>query len=249
MRYAYPPYETMSLNGESRIPLPWIKSILLIAGLLALATAWRWTPLGDWLDAQTLAAWAADLQEGPLGLVVTLGVFVIGSLVVFPVTLLIAACALVFGPLLGFVYALLGALLGAAASYAAGYAMGSHMVRRFGESLVNRLSRALAQRGVLAITVLRLVPIAPFTLINLAAGASHIRFRDYMLGTLLGMGPGILALTLFADTVYETLENPQPSNFVWLAIVVIAIGLGAWGVRYWLKRRARIERPIAEDQA
>lgn len=231
------------------IPLPWIKSILLIAGLLALTVAWRWTPLGDWLDARALVAWTAGLKESPLGLVVTLSAFMIGSLVAFPVTLLMVACALVFGPLLGFVYAMLGALLGAAVSYVAGYAMGRNIVRRFGESRINRLSRALAKHGVLAVTVLRLVPIAPFTVINLAAGASHIRFRDYMLGTLLGMGPGTLALTLFADRVYDTLDNPRPSNFVWLTIVVIAIGGGAWGVRRWLKRRARIERLIAEDRA
>ena len=230
-----------------RIPLPWIKSILLIAGLLALAVAWRWTPLGNWLDAQALAVWTADLKEGPLGLVVTLCAFLVGSLVVFPLTLLIVACSLVFGPLLGFVYALLGALLGAAASYAAGYAIGRNTVRRFGESRINRLSRALAKRGVLTVMVLRVVPVAPFTVINMAAGASHIRFRDYMLGTLWGMVPGTLALTLFADGVYEALENPQPSNLVWLALMAIAIGGGAWGVRCWLKKRARIERLIAED--
>ena len=45
------------------------------------------------------------------------------------------------------------------------------------------------------VITLRIVPVAPFTVVNLVAGASHISFRDFALGTLLGMlagsdGPG-----------------------------------------------------------
>jgi phospholipase D1/2 len=46
-----------------------------------------------------------------------------------------------------------------------------------------------------AIVAVRIVPVAPFAVINLFTGASHIRLRDYLIGTLLGMIPGAAGLT------------------------------------------------------
>jgi phospholipase D1/2 len=48
---------------------------------------------------------------------------------------------------------------------------------------------------VLAVAAIRLVPIAPFTLVNLIAGASKIRFADYLLGTVIGMAPGLVLMS------------------------------------------------------
>ena len=48
---------------------------------------------------------------------------------------------------------------------------------------------------------MRLVPVGNFSLINIAAGAMGIPFRAYMLGNLLGLLPGLLLLTFFADRV------------------------------------------------
>ena len=51
--------------------------------------------------------------------------------------------------------------------------------------------------------------IAPFTLVNLFAGASHIRFRDYLLGTAISMTPGTLAMASLAGTALDVYLNPE----------------------------------------
>ena len=48
-----------------------------------------------------------------------------------------------------------------------------------------------------------MVPIAPFTFIKLAAGASHIRFADFILGTLVGMAPGIVVIVLLGNQLAQ----------------------------------------------
>ncbi|MGN5480121.1 TVP38/TMEM64 family protein [Cupriavidus basilensis] len=63
-------------------------------------------------------------------------------------------------------------------------------MQRFGGRRLNRLSQRVGQHGVLAMVALRLVPVAPFTLVNLVVGASRIRLRDCLLGTAIGMSPG-----------------------------------------------------------
>jgi hypothetical protein len=74
---------------------------------------------------------------------------------------------LALGPLPGFVYGLIGSLSGAALTYGIGHALGRDAVRRLAGSRLNSLSRRLARRGLLAV---RVIPVAPCTVVNLVAG-------------------------------------------------------------------------------
>lgn len=81
--------------------------------------------------------------------------------------------------------------------------------------------------------VVRTLPIAPFTIVNLVAGASQIRFTDYVLGTLLGMAPGILAVTIFTDRLLAFLKHPDLVNILAMVGALIFLALAT----RWLKRR------------
>ena len=81
--------------------------------------------------------------------------------------------------------------------------------------------------------VVRIVPVAPFTVINLIAGASHIRFRDFVLGTLFGMTPGILGVTLLTDRVEAPLRSPDWSTLLTLVMVAAMV----FTAGYWLSRQ------------
>jgi uncharacterized membrane protein YdjX (TVP38/TMEM64 family) len=224
-------------NQFSKSTVLWIKGFTLLVVLLGMAAAWRWTPLGEWLSVDNLANWAAGLQNSLWGPVVALASFVIGSILAFPITVLIVVSALVFGPVFGFIYALVGSSAGAAITYAIGNWLGRDTVRRLGGSRLNRLSRQMAQRGIITVAIVRMVPIAPFTVVNMVAGASHIRFRDFMLGTVLGMGPGMLGLTVFADGVFRALRNPQPTTIAWVVAITVALIAVTLGLRWWLNNR------------
>ena len=93
----------------------------------------------------------------------------------------------------------------------------------------------MSRRGLATIITLRIVPVAPFNVINLVAGASHIRFRDFALGTLVGLMPGILAISLFADSVLRSIRDPDAGSLAWLAGVVIAIAVAMLWLRKWLR--------------
>jgi uncharacterized membrane protein YdjX (TVP38/TMEM64 family) len=145
---------------------------------------------------------------------------------------------LAFGPVTGFLCALAGALGSALAGYGVGASLGRSAVRRIAGGRLNRISKRLAKRGLLAVVLSRVVPIAPFTVINLVAGASHIGLRDFALGTVIGMGPGIVAMTLFTDRIRSMLEDPTWANALTLALVFGGIALAGYVLVTWLKRRA-----------
>ena len=80
-----------------------------------------------------------------------------------------------------------GALLSGFVTYSIGRHLGRDTVRRLAGARLNQISRKLAERGLLAVVLVRMVPVAPYSVVNMVAGASHIRLRDFMLGTLLAV--------------------------------------------------------------
>ncbi len=213
-----------------------ILASILVAALL-LAAGWRWTPLGEWLDIRALFSSLSDLRGSWLALVIVLAIYILGGLIIFPVTVMIVATGLVFGAVYGFFYALLGAELSALVTYAIGHYLGRDTIHRMSHRWVGRVSHRLARQGLLAIITLRVVPVAPFSIINLVAGASHIRFRDFALGTLLGMTPGILALTLFSDQVVAAIQAPEAKRIAILLTLALIIAAGTWALSRWLLKR------------
>jgi hypothetical protein len=77
--------------------------------------------------------------------------------------------------------------MGSALGFVGGWVMSCGALERISGPRLGQLSRQLAKRGTVAVAVLRLVPIATFAVFNLAAGASHLGFRQFMGGSLLGL--------------------------------------------------------------
>jgi phospholipase D1/2 len=213
-----------------------IKVFLLIAAVAALAAAWRWTPLGAWIDLEALQASAAWIQQQPLAPLLVAAAYVLGGLVALPITLMIIATVVVFGPWTGFLYALAGSWLNAMAVFSLGRWMGRDLVRRLAGSLLNRLSRKLSTSGLLAVITVRIVPVAPFSVVNLIAGVSEIRWRDFALGTLFGMLPGVLAIVVLADRIAESLRHPDLTHITLLMAVIALVGLALVALRRWVGR-------------
>jgi phospholipase D1/2 len=163
--------------------------------------------------------------------------FCLSTLLFVPVNIMIAATGALFGPLLGLLYALSGSLLAAGLSFAIGRGLGRAWVRRLASRRVNALNKRLSEHGLLAMTALRLLPIAPFTVVNLVAGASAIRTRDYLLGTLFGMAPGAVLMTVFGDRLGAWLRRPDLANLLVVVSVAAAALMLTWALRRWSRRR------------
>ena len=200
---------------------------------------WRYTPLAEWADPDRIAKWMQQLRESMWAPVIVVGIFVLGGLIVFPLTLLITATAIVFEPAMAVAISLVGALANALTLYTLGRVVMRDTVMHAFSSAVEKLRKVLSSSGILAVATIRMVPIAPFTLVNLAAGAIEVRVRDYLIGTLLGVLPGTVALTAFGRQLREILEQPTLKNVGVLVGVVLAwIGLSI-ALQRWASRRNR----------
>jgi len=217
--------------------------ILLI--FLCLSAAWRWTVLGEWLSVERVTGWIDHLRGSPSTPFVIVGGYVVGSLILVPVTLMVLATAFAFGPITGSAYSMIGCLLAAVITYALGRVLGRNKVRRLAGSRLNQVSRRLADHGLATMLTARVLPIAPYTVVNIVAGASHIRLRDYVLGTILGMAPGILAITFFEHQLEVAVREPGVKSFGVLAVLVAVIVILALVV----KRRMSSNQDSKKDSA
>lgn len=88
--------------------------------------------------------------------------------------------------------------------------------------------------GTLAMAAVRLVPLAPFAVVNVVAGAMGIRAGHFLAGTALGLLPGTLLATLFGTELTRGLRDPHSMD-VGLCVGALATLLAAmWAVRRWL---------------
>jgi uncharacterized membrane protein YdjX (TVP38/TMEM64 family) len=211
-----------------------LRGVLLLVLLFAIAAAWRLTDLKDYVDVATIANWEGALENHPAAPFVVLAGYVIAGLAVFPVTILIAATAFAFDPWTALAYSLAGCVLSAMAIYALGYRLGRKTVMRFTGYRWNRLHGLISKHGILAVATIRMIPVAPYSIVNLAAGAVRLRFRDFVLGTVVGMTPGVIGITLFTSQLVEMMQDPSGFTLIYLAVVLGLLLFVAATVRRWL---------------
>ncbi len=233
------PYDMQFIPAERRKPalrLIITGSVGLLA-LILLAGLWQWSPLRELMDVTSLVASLEEVANGPMALLMTVAGFLIGGVLVMPVMILIAVTILAFGPWWGFWYALIGMTASALLTFGVGRLLGRRLMDHLSGSWVHRISRTLAKKGLLTVVTLRILPVAPFSILNAVAGASHIRARDFFLGTVLGELPGLVGLALFLDQVTETIRHPELGSILLLVVIAAGIVLIAWALGRWLSNK------------
>lgn len=219
-------------------------AVIIFAALVLL---WRETPLKDVVHLRAVFGLLENLQQQPFAPVLILTLYIVAGLVFVPVVLLIAATGMVFGPWPGLFYAMGGSLLSAAVTFWIGSKTGTELCRRLLRGRARSLQSRLQKQGLLAVAMVRAMPIAPFTVVNLVAGAAQISWRDFMLGTLVGMLPGIIMTILFVDRAAAALRRPTLGSIATLVLsmgIIVAVSLL---LQHWLRRAAKT--PATEKAA
>ncbi len=216
--------------------------LVLLLSALAICLAWLYFPIESAPSIAELIALAQQARTSPLAPFIALGCFVIGGVVVFPVNLLIAATIIVFEPLYGALLALLGSLLSAIVVHEVGRRIPQALVERLFGARGERLRARVVGHGLLAIAIVRIVPVAPYSVVSLVSGVARIRRRDYIAGTALGMLPGIVLYALFLDRARAVLLDPHPLAWLGLAGVLVLIVAIALAARFWSRKQERARR-------
>ena len=220
-----------------------VKGLAVLSLLVAVSLVWRFTPISEWINSDTVIAWQESVKSHPAALVWVVGAYLLASLVLFPVTILNIATIVTFGPILGNAMSMAGWLSAAAMGYGIGRAVGRGFLRKIASPRLDRFLHRAEGHGFATVLTVRLVPVAPFSVINLFVGASRIRFRDFMFGNIIGRIPGMILLAFVGIQFDSMLRNPGTGSIVALGLILLFIPLAT----AWLSKRIESNNEMKRD--
>lgn len=218
--------------------------LAVIVALLVMSVLWAVAPgLADF-NVSRLVAFFSDIEGLRYSVPVVLGLFVAAAFIAFPLTLLILATAAAFGTIQGGVLAITGALLSAAAMFGVARLGREHLLQRMlGPRRVDRVAHKIRDYGLFGIVLVRMIPAAPYSIVNLAIGLSGARFGAYIVGTALGILPVTVAMSILGEALIVMLRDPTPQMLLYIcAALTLWIGAVA-GALYTVRRMQKTGGP------
>jgi phosphatidylserine/phosphatidylglycerophosphate/cardiolipin synthase-like enzyme/uncharacterized membrane protein YdjX (TVP38/TMEM64 family) len=212
-----------------------IASSAIIAIAFALAIVWTHSPLSSWVTLERAAAWADWFTQRWWAPLVVIAAYTPAAVLMFPRWIITIAAVMAFGPWRGFALGTAGMVIAAILTFLPGRVVGRERVQRFTGPRLRRIAHFLHRRGLLAVVMVRVIPVAPFPVVNLAMGALRVPLRHFVLGTMVGVLPGMLAATVLSDQLAAALEEPASVNAWYVAGAVLIVG----GLAYFAQRTMR----------
>jgi uncharacterized membrane protein YdjX (TVP38/TMEM64 family) len=212
----------------------WVRPLILLA-VVALGVGVALTvgipPIDSVRDLVGRAGWA-----GP---VLYAAGYAVLTLTPAPAAVVTIAAGLLFGLPLGVAVVMTGAVAGAGIAFGLSRVLGRAAVERVDSERLRRLDDLLRRRGLLAVIGVRLVPLLPFAALNYACGLSAVPVRAYVLGTAIGILPGV--------TAYVTIGayGSEPGSLPFLLAVGGVAVLAAGGAVVARRRRAAAAAQVA----
>ncbi|MDU6248580.1 MAG: TVP38/TMEM64 family protein, partial [Paeniclostridium sordellii] len=141
-----------------------------------------------------------DIQDyvssfGRLAPLVYIIMFALVPLTLFPDSILVIGGGMVFGLFKGYIYTLIGALIGATISFYISRKLGRAFVKKLTKEKLDNIEELINSKGFFIVLILRLVPLFPFDIISYGSGLTSIKYKDFLLATIIGTIPGILVFT------------------------------------------------------
>jgi uncharacterized membrane protein YdjX (TVP38/TMEM64 family) len=177
-------------------------------------------------EGKSLEAWMGAGVTGPWALPAAVAGFASLAFLGVPQFVLIAAAVVAFGPWMGLAYSWIGTLISALIGFFLGRRFGSRLLDQLASDGVRRFVAMVARNGFLASLVVRLVPSAPFIVVNVAAGVTGMGVVPFAFGTALGIVPKI-ALTAFAGAAVVKAATGGGGHGWLLLVGVAALWIGA----------------------
>ncbi|APE38426.1 hypothetical protein BOX37_16840 [Nocardia mangyaensis] len=207
--------------------------LLALAGFAALFVLATQVPLPG---PQQIRDWAGG--AGPLLPVLFFLFYAVVAVAPVPRTVLTVTSGVLFGPVLGSTIALGASAVSAAVALLGVRALGRDRVaEHLTHPAVRAIDERLARRGWLSVAALRMIPVAPFSIVNYCCGLSSVRLTPYLVATLAGSAPGTISTAVLAGSL------AGDTHPVAIAMSAICLSLGLIG----LVLDARLPLPAAPE--
>jgi uncharacterized membrane protein YdjX (TVP38/TMEM64 family) len=168
-------------------------------------------------------------QAGPLTPIYLILSKILGAILLFPGAPLTLLSGSLLGNFWGSIVAIIGNTLGAGAAFLiARYLFKDYIQKKFLPKYpkISEYEKKFLENGLSTVIFLRLVPLFPFNILNYLLGITKVSFKDYILGTFVGIIPGTIAFVYLGESL---------KMFSWINVglaLLAIIGLSYIG-KFW----------------
>ena len=148
-----------------------------------------------------------------------------------------------FGAWTGLAYSWIGTMVSALVGFYLGRLAGARTLNAFAGDGVRQFMELVGRNGFYASLIVRLVPSAPFIVVNMAAGVTPMRMFHFAAGTALGIVPKIAVTAFAGNSIAQAMRGGGLEHVGLLAAMVVGWILLGWFARKWLKAREAAVAP------
>jgi len=199
---------------------------LIVAGaiVLTLVAVVAFSPLREWIDPKRAATWLKSIGNIWWAPAVFILFYCVFNVLLVPATILSLTAGAVWGWWKGGLWVLVASTVASAIPFFLARSTASGWIEAQIRKRASGLYEKLQNEGFITLLLLRLVPIAPYNVLNYAAGLAGIRTRDYLVATFIGTIPGIFIFTFLADSIAAGVISPRQA---FLRILMAGVFLAA----------------------
>ncbi len=204
-------------------PASWssLKPLILLLLIGGMMLAGRSLQLQQYLEKEHLRRLVA--AYGMWGPAVYLGCWLLVTCMFMPVTPLVLAGGVLFGPVWGEIYVLMGATAGAVLTFLiARYLARDWVAGKLAGTRLKTLDEKVARQGWKIVAFSRVIPFFPFPLVNSAFGLTRVSLGSFTVATFFGMFPVTMVYVYFSANLFDLLQG-RLSWQVILGVLLVAL--------------------------
>ncbi|HEY9604524.1 MAG TPA: TVP38/TMEM64 family protein [Allocoleopsis sp.] len=216
--------------------------ILLVTVFCIVVTGLAVYLLGG-VDAALLQRWLK--QAGIWAPIIYVTLYTVATILILPSTPLNLTGGAIFGLWWGTLWTSIGALMAAVVAFAFTRTVGRKTISQRLAGRWQAMEAEFYQGGLFYMFAIRLLPIIPYGLVNFAAGLTSIRFRDYLVGTMLGTVPGVLPFVMLGSSGLQAARTGNVLPLLGaLGLTGLLIGCSTW----YRRRRQSFQKKLAQKE-
>ena len=200
-------------------------SILIITIICILATGLGIYLLGG-MEPQQLQTLLQKL--GIWAPIIYILLYTIGTILILPSTPLNLSGGAIFGVWWGTLWTTVAAVAAAVVAFYYSRTIGRDWIAKKFKGHITVIDAEMQQGGLFYMFAIRLLPIIPYGMVNLAAGLTSISFRDYFMGTILGTLPGILPFVMMGSGLKAITQGDILPLMCALALTGMLVAGATW---------------------
>ena len=207
------------------------KSGIFILTIICIVTTGIGVLLLGGIDREQLQTWLQ--QMGIWAPIIYVLLYTVGTLLILPSTPLNLTGGAIFNILWGTLWTTVAAIIAAIVAFAFTRTVGRELIAQKLAGRWEAIDAEMREGGLFYMFAIRLLPIIPYGLVNFAAGLTSIRFRDYLVGTILGTVPGVLPFVMMGSGLQALSEG----NILPLMFAFALTGMLVGGATWYRRRR------------